>query len=272
MKIQFLQDVIDRLRGKIYCADIFLLNEYNIKQRRNFESLILGSSHLYCFCPNEKELNVALPSQDLYYSYKLYQKLNHKDLKNIIISFSVFSPAYCLIKTKDTKMCVLYKVSLGIDYEYPELLVNKNVRGMEKYFGKALGNLRRSFTLDKYKKRESHIIKEESVVKERALKHYKNNVREVDEMDCLKKLLNEAKFNKQNVLVVLPPATSIYKNVLPKSDMIFEKLYTLLNDFDNVKLLNLYDSEIFTDEDFADADHLKKECWEKYSDIIRKQI
>ena len=101
MKIKFVQDVIDRLRHKILYAESFLKKEVLINSKQSFDTLILGSSHIYQYVTQESELNCALASQDLYSSYKLYEKLNSNSLKNIIISFSVFTPGYCLIKTND---------------------------------------------------------------------------------------------------------------------------------------------------------------------------
>lgn len=272
MKFQFFQDLIDRIRHKVYCSDIFLLNEYNINHAGNFESLILGSSHLYSFIPKSNELNVALPSQDLYYSYMFYDMLNHKNLKNVIISFSVFSPAYCLAKTKDTKMCVLYKVSSGIDYEYPELFSNKSVKNMEKYFDSSLAHLRNKFSVKNAEKREAHLLTDENLIKERALKHFKNCTRDKDEMFWFNKLLEQTSKRNQNLLVVLPPAKSVYKQAIPNSDVIFAKLYNAIKGFDNVKIFNLYDSNIFKDDDFMDADHLKKVFWNEFSDLIRNEL
>ncbi len=112
----FFQKVIDILRYKYYYKNHFdtiykkhLSLENNINK---IQTLVLGSSHgHYAFLPKEEtEFNLSIRSQDLYYSYKLYQKYASKlsNLKNIILFYSVFSPGFEIEKTSNRFLCIPY--------------------------------------------------------------------------------------------------------------------------------------------------------------------
>ena len=270
MKIKLVQDVIDRLRHKILYAESFLKKEVLINSKQSFDTLILGSSHIYQYVTQESELNCALASQDLYSSYKLYEKLNSNSLKNIIISFSVFTPGHCLIKTNDCQMSILYKLIFGIDYEYEDIAKKKKLYSKEKYFLKTINKYRRDLNIPKKYKPVDKRFKEKSYIQKRAYKHLKNNLRPNNEMRWCLKLLEMSALNKQQIYFVIPPFMNCYKEVLPNCEILFKELYSLCEQFDSATILNFYNTD-YDDSDFVDGDHLGQEAWNKLTCEIRKE-
>ena len=88
-------------------------------------------------------------------------------------------------------------------------------------------------------------------------------------MDYCLKLINDTLRNGQRLYFVLPPAHRFYKEVLPSSEKLFEKLYEMCKNFSHVEIINLYDSNIFTDDDFSDGDHLNEMGAKKMTRIMR---
>lgn len=280
MKIDFIQNFIDRLRHKI--PDIkTLVNKklaYDYKNPNDIHTLLFGSSHLNCgYRAKEGEFNFAVPSQDLYYNYELYKKYNTKSVNNIIVSFSVFTPALALIKTKMFKKCVLYKVIYGIDYQFSEIAEQKKFYKIEKYYLKEVNRYLRNLQInpENYYGNMLTYPKDEYIskdIKEAALGHYKNNQRKNDEMEYCIKLIQATALNKQNLFFVIPPATDEYKNYLPNSKELFKKLYEICLNHKHVTILNYYDSNSFELADFCDGHHLNLRGAKKLTEMIRKNI
>lgn len=106
MRMVFVQEWIDRLRGKVFALDSMLEKAEGIKSIKNIETLALGSSHMERgFIPQDGEYNLGSASQDLYYTYSLYRLYTSKSVKNIFATFSVFSPNDMLIKSGLAGIC-----------------------------------------------------------------------------------------------------------------------------------------------------------------------
>ena len=73
-----------------------------------------------------------------------------------------------------------------------------------------------------------------------------------------------------NFYIVIPPYRSDYKKLLPEDNVLFEKVYKM--NFENVKMLNFYNSKNFDDSDFGDTDHLNEKGAMKLTREIRKII
>ena len=118
------------LRDYLYSFD-FAKISYKVREFRSLENetqtVVLGSSHaLYGYKPERTEFNFAEPSQDLYYSYKIYEKFcDFKKIKRVILFYSVFSAGHILEKTRWVKLCAIYKKVLGIPYRYNETELKK---------------------------------------------------------------------------------------------------------------------------------------------------
>lgn len=278
MKIKFLQEIWDKIRNKPTFTKLLVYKYFGYQQNaKNAHTLILGSSHLANgYYPQEEEYNFALPSQDLYYAYNLYKKLNQKSLKNIIIAFSVFTPGLSIIKTKCADFCVPYKVLMNIEYQDVEEAKNKNLSSLEKDIEKEIelykdnlkisndyyGNLLR-FPSAKFNSEKAQ---------KRALGHYKNNQREISQVEFCAKIIEEAKQNNQKVYFVLPPCTKDYREALPETKKVFEVLYELVEKYENAKILNYYDKDLFDKSEYSNEDHLNKKGAIKLANFIREDI
>ena len=278
MKIKILQEIWDKIRNKPTFTKLLVYKYFGYLQNaQNVHTLILGSSHLANgYYPQEGEYNFALPSQDLYYAYNLYKKLNQKSLKNIIIAFSVFTPGLSIIRTKCSDLCVPYKVLMNINYQDAEVaqsknlfesekiiekeieLYKKNLKIPENYFGNLLRFPGAKFNSEKAQKR--------------ALGHYKNNQREISQIDFCAKIIEEARVNNQKVYFVLPPCTKEYRKALPETKKVFEVLYQLVEQNDNAEILNYYDKDLFDKSEYSNEDHLNRKGAIKLAKLVREDI
>ena len=73
-------------------------------------------------------------------------------------------------------------------------------------------------------------------------------------------------------LINLPPCAKCYREFLPVSDVLFSKLYKACENKANVKILNFYDSEEFTNKYFYHCDHLNTIGAEKLTKLINEKI
>ena len=73
MRFDFIQNIINICRGKLLYLQEIASRYEMLQQRKTFKNFILGSSHAMFYQVDGKELNLATPSQDLYYSYCLYK-------------------------------------------------------------------------------------------------------------------------------------------------------------------------------------------------------
>ncbi|MCQ2739530.1 MAG: hypothetical protein MJ237_04805 [bacterium] len=277
MRIKIIQNIIDKLRSKAGPKLIYEKKKA-LEQIENSDTLVLGCSHMQIgYIPNENEVNIATTSQDLYYSYNIYKKYCKDNIKNIVMCFSVHTPGHCLIMTKLHKICVHLKLLFDIPYQYEDVAIKKNLYETESVVRKQIQHYDKILKIPqnyrgecrRYYKRK-FITKKEIIA--RAKGHYKNNQRENSQMEYCLKLIQETKQNNQNLVFVLPPATEIYKSVLPKSDIIFKVLYDMVKDFDHVKIINLYDDCNFTHKDFIDGDHLNNQGAMKFTTKIRSTL
>lgn len=272
MSIDFLQKIIDILR--LHLSKEVLWEHYKkfkeIEQYKNeTKTLILGSSHgIYGYKAIDGEYNLALSSQDLYYSYKLYEKYLKElpNLKNVILFYSVFSNGFILDKTGEKQRVLAYKNLFKLP------VLNDCL-----YF--KIYNLSFPYYLGKVKKRPiicnhgnienpKFFVSEEITPELRAKQHLKNNLRPNKQNYWVENLINLAKENNHKVYIILSPATNAYKNCLPESKELFKDILDLICDKD-INLIDLYNSEMFTEDDFGDLDHLNSKGAEKLSNYVR---
>ena len=278
MKIEFIQKIIDKIRRKPNFTLILLQKFEGFKKLNDVKTLILGSSHLQNnYIAVEGEYNFAISSQDLYYGYNLYKKLNNPSLKNIVIAFSVFTPGLSIIKTQCADFCIPYKVLFDIDYQDFDVAEEKQLfklednikKEIEMYLSKDVVSKQYRGNLVWYPHKKFNAQK----ARERALKHYKNNQRENNQMNFCVNLLNDTCANGQKIYFVLPPVTKSYREALPEKDIVFKDLYNLVKDYDHAKILDYYDTDYFDERaDFTNEDHLNKKGAQKLSTLIRRDI
>ena len=248
-----------------------ILKYKGVKKAKNLKNLILGSSHgRDAFIPGETDFNLSQSSLDLYRIYHLYKyvlKNNGKNLRNIIVFYSVFHPGLQLEKTGKWKFCIIYKTLYGIKYALPlplddSYLVNEIKGQMDTV----------SCPDDFRGKSDNYENKYESDAKNLVEKHLKNTCRNNNQIKYLAKLVDMARKNKQNVYVVLPPYRSDYLKKLPEQHIVFRELFGFLDKNKDVKLLNLQNDEDFIDSDFNSVDHCSESGGIKLTKKIKKYI
>lgn len=271
MRFKFIQNIINTY---IKIGSHILQESYKKKleidyYKENIRTLILGSSHgAYGYRAMETEFNFCLASQDLYYSYKLYELYakNLPNLKNIILFYSVFSNGFLLDKTSEKERAIAYKKLFNIPI-------------LNNCFFLKFKSLFFNMSLKKFKKapitynngNEINYVFMNIPLNERIKQHYKNNQRENKQNHWIKKLSDLAKENNHNLYIVLSPAKTAYKECLPNSKELFKDLLNLVESI-NVTLIDLYDSNLFIDDDFGDYDHLTQKGAEKLSNYVREKI
>lgn len=220
------------------------------------------------------EFNLATPSQDLYYSYHLYEKYGY-NCKNIILTYSVFSKGLCLIKTKEIELCILLKEIFKINYQFKAIARRKNLYWLEplyriqikKYFKNSDFSRKR-----KTRENEIELMNTIKYIQERAKKHYKNYLREDDQLLYLDKFMEKTKENEQNLILILPPAMNSYKDVLPNGNELFEHLIKRCEKYKHIKILDFYNSNLFTEDDFIDGDHLNENGQIKITEMVKNIV
>lgn len=261
MRINAIQEIIDILRGKTFGLSVMVNKHECFLHIKNCSLLALGSSHMDLgYIPEDGEVNMGVPSQDLYYSYNLYKLMNNKNLKTVLQTFSVFSPGDVLIKSGFNKIAVMFKLLYNIPYQDDEIAKKLKFNFWEKYYKFMLAKYMKSLNSpENYNGKPTMSndigVKNGAEIHERALKHFKIN-KKVTQMDYCIKLLEETKNNNQQLCFIIPPATSYYKEALPPSSELFKELYRVCENYPHAKILNLYESNDFDNDDFSDGDHL----------------
>ena len=239
--------------------------------KSNIETLAFrGSTADFAFhSPSiENSYNMGLTSSDLYNTYQLY-KLNSKEmpkLKNVILYYSVSIPGYSLIHTRSKYLSTVYKYFFNIPYLYSQLIEKKYE---DKIIGKC-EKYRDVEVLPDYlgfdKKKFDKGIKAIDRVKT----HLRENVREPDQHKWLIKLNNLIIEEGRTLYIVIPFFRSDYKKLLPDESIIFKKLYEL--DIKGAEIINFYNSNLFSDMDMGDPDHMNEEGAKKITLEIKKII
>ena len=274
MRLDFFQNIINICRGKLLYLSGIADKYIAIENQKEVKTLVLGSSHATFYQTDKNEFNLATASQDLYYSYNLYEKYG-QNCENIILTYSVFSKGLCLIKTKETELCVLLKEIFGIDYQFKDVAKKKKLCLFEPFYRIQIKKYLKDSTSLKIriaKSGESQLMNTVEYIKTRALKHHKNYQREQTQLEYIQKFLDKTKENNQKLILILPPVTSLYKEVLPEGKELFEHLFEMCEKYNHVKILDFYTSKIFADEEFFDSDHLNPDGKIKMTEIVRAEI
>ena len=252
-----------------------------IKKRyldKDAKTLVLGSSHgEYGWFPQQGEYNLCFASQDLYYSYQLYCKYAPKlpKLKRVILFFSVFSPGFELDKCSEKERCMVYDALFNIPPKNCFYKQNpyKNIRLRLKFFWKylfpraELANYRGE-CLDIKGKSVQRL--ETADVNDRVQKALKHNRRNKTGFEYINKLIAEANEHNQEVVIVLSPAHQKYKELVDK-EITFDCRDDLLKSM-NYRVIDGYQLDCFSDDDFWDFDHLRLDGAKKFTTIIRRKI
>ena len=254
-----------------YWVMLDIMKNIGIKECKNeIENIVLGSSHArHGFIPDVYEYNLGGSSQDLYTSYKLYEwilKNDFKNLKNIILFYSPFSPGFQLCKTSEAWKCIAYKTFYNIDFQselpedakylekkLPYVIKNKKCDLPENYRGEVFYSDKNGFI-------------DIAAIAKRWIKH---NRRNNNQNLYLEKLIEKSNANNHNLYIVIAPLRKDLKLLLPDKEIIFSSLYKLTENHSTLKLIDLYNSEDFDVLDFEDTDHMSYTGAKKLTGIIK---
>ena len=284
MRFFNLQDKIDNLRGKyakLRFTDVFAQKIYDYENIDAPETIALGSSHAEVgYIASENEINFATSAQDLYYSYNLYKKLNKDSVKNIIISYSYFSPWAKMILGDYRETCAIFKAFFNIEYQDKDIANKYNLKKMEKYYKKDIS--RRIFYF-KHKKRPAMQgnfqyypkgYTDVDYINEGAKITHACTTKAYDQDIYLQKLLDDTKANNQKLIIVMTPMNKDIFPYIPKKEDLFKSLYDTCNGYNNCHIIDCYDSENFIQEgsdcDFYNFHHINLKGANKLTKIIRK--
>lgn len=259
------------------CAKIALSKRLQIRDKGKIaENLILGSSHAKCgWISGEKDINLGMDSQDLYYSYNLYKNNieNLPNLKNIIIFYAVFSPGLDNEYTSYFYSAIAQHVYFSIPYHNEYRALEVGFSDFEKVISKKHFSILKAAQENslEYIPEKERIVSED-IVKQTALNHLKNNSRQFDQNIYLENICRLATAAKHKVTILIPPFVSSYKSVLPEEKEVFKTLYAFAAKNPDVKIQSFYNSDIFSNEDFADYEHLNRQGAEKLTSLVNSNF
>ncbi len=268
----------NRVHPNLFDNEEFLYYVYKKKvgfenSKNSIKTLVMrGSNSDYGFYPNlyEYSYNLGLTSSDLYIAYQLYSKNRNRLplLNNIIVYFSVSSPGYSLIYISERYRAVAYRYFFNIPY-FDESKIQKK---SEKLIFSKCANLqpvKLDFAYKGYEKKTDYLT--DIRAEDRVVPHLRENKRKPDQMYWLKRLVKLILSDNRKIFVVITPFRSDYKKLLPNQLILFEELYKI----EGIEIINLFDSEVFSDEDFGDTDHFNehgaKKCTQLLYNIIEKR-
>jgi hypothetical protein len=166
----------------------------------------------------------------------------------------------------------MLKILYNIPYQYEDAVKKKHLKFLEFLYGFNLKKFLDNYKLPERPQKLPEIKINIDEIKKRTERHLKNNRREVKQLYLLEELLNSTQKNNQNVFIILPPATSYYKDFLPDSAELFKDLYPIAEKYNNCTIINLYDSDKFGLEDYNDSDHLNYDGKDKFVAIVKSYM
>jgi hypothetical protein len=225
------------------------------------ENLAIGSSHgQYAFNSNliKNTHNLCTSSQDLKYSFLLYEKCidECKNLKNIIVFYSIFSAGSELEKSKTE---VPHAIALNCAFDLNVQYENQDVRDLAEEMAK-IPDDKNSITDDAgFPPEQIYFFPNEYGALKRATDHLRFN-QKTDALGYLFQIIALAKKFNHKLFFVLPPYRNDYKKSLESlgADRFFGLSHALkmVHSFYNPIVIDFYNSTAIFDADFGDFDHL----------------
>jgi len=230
-----------------------------------------GSNCDYGFYPNNwnNSYNFGLISSDFYINYYLYKKYREKlaSLKNVVYFLNVPSPGYSIIETKEKYRTSVYKYFFEIPYQKENLIS----RRYENYIFSECKKIKNIEISNEYNGYELKYYYGTAIkTNDRVRTHLRENQREPDQLIWLKMTYDLIKEDNRKLYIIIPPYRSDYKTLIPNKNILFEKIYKL--NLSNAIFIDFFDSNIFTDNDFGDTDHLNENGAKKLTNEIMQII
>jgi hypothetical protein len=170
------------------------------------------------------------------------------------------------MKTRERYRSVAYRYFFKVPYLHPNLIdARKERQILEACAGlpsEVNGTRYSGFTLAK---------KYLSIpADQRAASHLRENERSSEQIGFLRQLLRFSAASNLDVYVIIPPFRSDYTELLPDKSYLFRDIYGLTEA--NFRLVDLYMSPMFGDDDMGDPDHLNGPGAEKLTRHIASMI
>ncbi len=291
---------------------LYLMAKLNRIKNQQSEILITGSSYAMLGLLEEKmprsASNVAVNAQDLYYSlFSVKEALKRSErIETIVIPISYyFFFTNMSVKPSDYMLSVLSRVNfpvynnlhgytgklLPVYNKVSKSPVYEKIVDLEKvrdiyydavkedlenlpYYNSI--NIRPAGGLLSYNFMEKSDEQNFDSAKIRANVH--NSIfdfdRGLENQKLLDKFLNNMEELEKKVIFFIPPATKYYKKwVRDEMKQVYNKLVLdTVNKYECCRIIDLFNSDYFSEEDFQDYDHLNSRGAEKLSEIIAKNI
>lgn len=249
----------------------------NLAEKMNtVETIVLGSSCArFGFVENEKSINFGIDAQDLYYSYKIFEKYIDviPNLKNVVLYFSIFAPGNNLEKSPQIARTAYYSAYLDIPYRNRYIVMQKGVLELERklykiepYIQKHLPKIPHDLLTQEHKN-----INPEAMEK-KLISRWLDLNKKATEIHYFDKLLFLAEQKGIKALIVTCPYAKRVKEIVPTSDEIFAKMYNICEKYKNVQIYNAFDDPQYTEDDFLDTNHLSRSGAEKITAKINSII
>lgn len=251
--------------------------------KNNIKTLILGSSHgLAAFNPDiskDKSIfNLCFGSQDLYYSYKMYEKYASelKNLKTVLCFYSVFSPGSDLTKSPYKHLIQYYKYVYDIDYrdENDKIYYKKELDFLNKRFC----NIYKNENYRGFQALEGSNIDDEKGRHE-IKAHVKISNLHTNQEDYILKMYDIAKKYNHKLIIVIPAFSPKYYEICKEEcekqnvayDKIFSSVYEIQKDKD-IEIMNFFEYEGFEQGDFYDYEHMNNKGANKITKLIMEKL
>lgn len=295
---------IDEILSKYYLSNYnlcYLESAINFAKNNCIKTIFTGSSYALFGIVEEKDsqfINCSLSSQDLYYSSLIIKKIC--DVNINIKNVALISPYYYfytdLSKTKNTMEIervsdIYYQLfrdmhNAKIIPQSTNFSVESDLFNFEKLFKKYAHHKynRNYFThplsrtlIGEFDKRYWTGLSDDErdkVAFDRAELHNKN-IKHIhtllENTEIFFDLLNYLKSRNINVYIVVPPFTKYYRKYM---NVEFKRIsYEIWNSVDNmINIVDLYDSSMFSDDDFVDSEHLNDTGATKFTSILKNII
>lgn len=232
---------------------------------------------------NKKVLNIAHPSQDLYFDYHLIKyilKNYKKDLKHfkfVFIGLSYYSFEYDMSMTSMKGKAALYYEAIGIKHNFNNVEKKIKNRNINRKIAKKIFNLHKNGypVIDLLNNVENVSEISERNAKTQALldcnKNYLETVKENKQI--LKKYLNLLTENNIKPIVIVCPVSEYYAKYFSQrlKDQ-FTKIIEETRKEYNFQFIDYFNSDLFKNEDFYDVSHLNNKGAEKFTTILNKIV
>lgn len=279
-KIKKYQDKkIARITGLPPVLSWYWYKKEALKLHRNdVRILVLGSSHGQSAVNTDLipgSFNLSIASQDMYQSFKLYEKYADylPKLDTVVLFFSVFSSGAEMQKTVNVPLCQYYKAVFDIDFKYP---------WEGKYCGKEIKWMadRLPPVNPAYKGYEPVVgqFKYETAYGD-LIAHIKHALRGNHQEDYVRQIYELAEKHGHRLIVVIPPHSPEYRRVLDEEcrkkgvdgKTLFYPLFAVRQkcDFD---LLDYFSDDRFTNDDFWDWEHLNPAGATKFCNLLKPRV